>query len=585
MTSPNAIPNTENSSTPTSNIRIDGKLVDSTLEISSILVTREVSRIASAEIVIFDGDPSSQDFAVSSSEDFIPGKKIEIWSGYMSQENVIFKGIIVSHSIQLFEDQPSTLKVLCKHEAVKLTVGRKTAYFYDQSDGDILDRLIRDAGIGRTVESTTPVHKEVVQYYSTDWDFIVTRAEANGMFVYTTDDEIAIKKPVFSVDPAVRVSHGVTILEAEAEMDARTQYKTVQAFAWQHANQDLKQIDARDPKVVSPGNLNTKTLADTIGLDAFQIKHAGPLKDEELQQWANAQWLRSQLSRIRGRVRFQGFDKIQPGDMIELDGLGKRFSGTAFVTGVRHVLDLFNWETDVSFGLDPKWFVQQYDDVLTMEAEGLLPGVRGLQIGIVTKLEGDPEGEERVRVRIPMLENPSGEGVWARVACLDAGENRGTFFRPEINDEVVVGFLHDDPRHPVILGQLNSSQKPAPVQATDDNHEKGIYTRDQLKLVFNDDEKSITIETPGGNSVVLSDQNGSITLSDQNSNKITMDSSGITIESASDLILQAGANIQITSSSNTEISASAQFKANGSAGSEVSAGGNTVIKGAIVQIN
>ena len=74
----------------------------------------------------------------------------------------------------------------------------------------------------------------------------------------------------------------------------------------------------------------------------------------------------------------------------------------------------------------------------------------------------DPDGEHRVRVKLPLVNNAD-DGVWARVASLDAGNDRGFFFRPEIGDEVVVGFFDDDPRRPVMLGMLHSSAKAAPL--------------------------------------------------------------------------------------------------------------------------
>ena len=81
------------------------------------------------------------------------------------------------------------------------------------------------------------------------------------------------------------------------------------------------------------------------------------------------------------------------------------------------------------------------------------------------------------------------EGIWARVASLDAGKERGFFFRPEIGDEVVVGFLDEDPRHAVILGMMSSSALPAPMKGSDDNHEKGYVSRSGMRLTFNDDRR------------------------------------------------------------------------------------------------
>ena len=270
--------------------------------------------------------------------------------------------------------------------------------------------------------------------------------------------------------------------------------------------------------------------------------------------------------------------------MVEIGGAGDRFNGLSYVSGIQHNINAQNWETHLEVGLSPKWFASEHTDVSVQAAHGLLPTVNGLQIGLVTALEGDSQGEDRVQVRIPMID-PNEEGVWARVATLDAGENRGTFFRPEIGDEVVLGFLDDDPRNAIILGMMNSSAKPAPIAATDDNHEKGIITRSEMKLLFDDDKKSIRMETPNGNKMILSDDTGGITLEDENGNKIILDSEGITLESAGNIALKASSGDLTAEATNVTHTASANFKGEGSGGAEVSSSGSTVIKGSIVQIN
>ena len=228
--------------------------------------------------------------------------------------------------------------------------------------------------------------------------------------------------------------------------------------------------------------------------------------------------------------------------------------------------------------------IEHYDNVMAKPSSSLIPGVNGLQIGIVTAVHDDPDGEDRIQVSLPVVD-PDDEGIWARIATLDAGDSRGSFFRPEIGDEVIVGFINDDPRDAVVLGMLNSSANPAPITATEENNEKGFITRDQLKLLFDDDKKSVTIETPNGNKVVLSDDEGSIILEDENGNKMTMDSSGITLESASDLTIKASGEIGIESGTNMTLSAGAQYKAEGSAGAELSSGAIVVVQGSLIQIN
>ena len=186
-------------------------------------------------------------------------------------------------------------------------------------------------------------------------------------------------------------------------------------------------------------------------------------------------------------------------------------------------------------------------------------------------------------VKIPIINNEE-QGIWCRVAALDAGDNRGTFFRPEIEDEVIIGFINEDPNDAIVLGMLHSSAKPAPLKAADDNHQKGIFTRSEMKVLFDDDKKSIAIETPAGKKITLDEDKGSIVIEDENSNVITIDSAGIKMESAGDITIKATGDVKIEGT-NVNVKATAQFKAEGSAGAEMSSAAVAIVKGSIVQIN
>jgi len=167
--------------------------------------------------------------------------------------------------------------------------------------------------------------------------------------------------------------------------------------------------------------------------------------------------------------------------------VGDRFNGNVYITGVSHTISEGNWTVNAQFGLNPQWFSETVD-MHAQPASGLLPAIAGLQVGIVSQLEEDPDGEERILVQIPIINNEE-QGIWCRVAAQDAGENRGFFFRPELGDEVIIGFINEDPNDAVVLGMLHSSAKPAPLAASDDNHEKGIITRSEMKVLFDDDKK------------------------------------------------------------------------------------------------
>ncbi|HYH57069.1 MAG TPA: phage baseplate assembly protein V, partial [Anseongella sp.] len=195
----------------------------------------------------------------------------------------------------------------------------------------------------------------------------------------------------------------------------------------------------------------------------------------------------------------------------------------------------------------------------------------------------DPAGEHRVKVRLPIV-NAAEEGLWMRIATLDAGNERGTFFRPEINDEVIVGFIHNDPNQPVILGMLHSSALPAPVAASNGNPEKGYVSREGIRMLFDDDHKSFTVKTPGGKLITLNDTEGAILIEDENGNRIKMEASGVTVESASSLNLKAAADIKLEAV-NILLSPSSQFGVSAGASEIKAGGGSAEFKSATVKIN
>ena len=565
----------------TQKILVGGSELSHAYSVMNIVVEKEINRIPTARIILLDGNPSSQEFELSNQDLFLPGKEIEIKAGYHSDETTIFKGIVIKHSLKIRTSQ-SFLIVECKDKAVKMTIGRKSKYFYDSKDSDILGEIIGTYGLQNDVEATTVQQKELVQYNVSDWDFCVTRAQANGKVLIVDDGKISVKKPDASQAEVETVSFGATMLDFDAEMDARNQFQKVTSYGWNAADQELLKMEANDPAVSLNGNVSYNDLAAVIGLSNLELKNGGIYPDVALQAWADAKALFNQFSKTRGRVKFQGIPAVKPNTTLKLEGVGDRFNGKVYISAIRHQITEGDWTVDAQFGIDPNWFSETVE-INDAPAAGLLAAVQGLQIGVVTQLENDPDGENRILVRMPIISGDE-QGIWARVSTLDAGKERGSFFLPEIGDEVIVGFINGDPDHPVVLGMMNSSAKPAPLTAKDDNHEKGFTTRSKMKFIFNDDKKSVVLETPAGKKITVDEDAGIIKIEDENSNKMTMDSGGIKIESQGDISIKATGDVKIDGM-NVTITANAQFKASGNAGAEVSTGAIAILKGSMVQIN
>lgn len=591
------LPGNQKTDLVTFTINVNGQAIPTTYQVKLINVLNELNRIPVAKLMIFDGDAAKQDFAISDESTFVPGTPIEILAGYHSDETSIFQGIIINHKLKIRSDGSPLLILECRDKAIMMTIARKNKYFYNQKDGDIAQTIISTYGLQSTIEDTSVLQESVVQYDSTDWDFIISRMESNGKLCFVSGGNITAKKPDLSGSTVMDAVFGATILEFDADIDPQNQYGGITAKTWDFSNQNINSVQAADPNFTENGNLSSTQLSTILGVSEYDVYIGEEIKADELQNWADSRFQIAKLSRCRGRVKFRGYAPLNPFDLINLGGVGDRFNGTVFVSGVRHEIVDGKWTTDVQFGLSNDLFTRS-PNLNSATAADLLPAVQGLQIGIVTKLEGDPDSQFRIQVRLPIVD-PGEDGIWMRVACLDAGNNRGTFFRPEINDEVIVGFVNNDPRHAVVLGMMNSSAKPSPNTPSDQNDVKGYVTRSGMQMTFDDSKKEYILQTPVGKKITVSEQDGIMSLEDENGNYVKMTSSAITINSAADINLTASGGVNINASGDVTIGATninlnpnAAFSLNASASASISApsvsvsgSGTTNISGGVVMIN
>ncbi len=582
----------------TISISSNGAALADSVEVVSVEVSRTANAVPIARIVLNDGNIAQQSFELSGAATFKPGATISISAGYDSTNSVIFEGVVIRHGIKITGANQSRLVIECRDKAVAMTIGRKNANYIDKKDSDIVAALIGTYPLTADVEATTESHKELVQYYCTDWDFMLARAEANGQLVIVVDGTVSVKAPAASSEPVLSVAYGVDLIEFHGDIDARTQYTAVGATGWDLKTQKVVEAESAPVTLNTQGDLTSATLADVVGLARYELHSAVPLTSASLSSWAKAQQVKSGLARLQGRMKFQGSARANVGTLIELAGVGTRFSGNVFVGAVRHEIADGEWITEVSFGLPAQWITER-SDVMAPAASGWLPGVGGLQVGIVKKLDADPEGEQRVQVSVPVMKAATDE-VWARLANFYGSSGFGAFFLPEIGDEVVLGYFNDDPSHPVILGSLYSSKRAPPYALTAENNTKAIVTRSKTKIEFDDDKKVITITTPAKNKIVLSDDAKSILVQDQNNNKVELGTGGITLDSPKDIKITAKGGITIdavgaisisskadvkTTGLNVNNEAQVGFVAKGAASAELSASGQTTVKGAMVMIN
>lgn len=184
------------------------------------------------------------------------------------------------------------------------------------------------------------------------------------------------------------------------------------------------------------------------------------------------------------------------------------------------------------------------EHLLPRSATGLGGHWYGVYPALVMNIS-DPDGQGRIKVSLPWSPDGLGERyeAWARLATFMGGNNRGSWFIPDVNDEVLVSFAAGDPRWPFVLGSLwnGSDSPPESMDGSGNNNLKVLRSRNGVKITLDDQngQEKMIMETPGGQKVTLKDGPGVIEIQDSNGNSIKLESAGITINASAKVNINA----------------------------------------------
>jgi phage baseplate assembly protein V len=196
--------------------------------------------------------------------------------------------------------------------------------------------------------------------------------------------------------------------------------------------------------------------------------------------------------------------------------------------------------------------------------------IYGVVVGIVTNNK-DPQGMARVKVKLPALSDDY-ETQWARLVTPMAGNDRGLYYLPEVNDEVLVAFEDGIIERPFVLGAVwNGKDKPPESNSDGQNNMRTTKSRSGHIIRLDDTaggEKVQIIDKTGNNLMVISSSDNTIHISAN---------SDITIESKTGKLKMSAVGVEITSTTDVKIQANATI--------DIQATGQTSIQGALVKLN
>jgi Rhs element Vgr protein len=546
-------------------VTADGKAIDGS-QLIAVETWSEANRVPRARITLADGNPASKAFPLSESAGFVPGTRIVIAAGYGPKSTTIHSGIVVRHSLKIMPGAKAALVVETADPLVKMTLARNSGVTLQASDKDLIAALLAANGgkVGTNSAGTTP-REAIVQYDASDWDLMLLRAEASGCVVLVEDGTASIVSPASSSEPVLTIEYGDAVVSLEATIDSLSplSQSAAKSRSWSYAEQKTAEGAAASADVTVPGNLDPAKLAGVFSVAPFRQQAGAAVAAAELADWSAARLMRSKLAAVQGSVEFQGSAAAKPGTFVSLAGLGARFNGNAFVASVRHLIRDGRWKTIAGFGMAADSFASLSEGVAAPSAAGLMPPIRGLHTGLVKQVAVDPAGDCRVLVTLPLTGDE--KGVWARLGQFYASKGFGAVFYPEVGDEVVLGFMDEDPANPVILGSLYSRQRaPAPAfPPSEANDLKALVTRSGLVISFDDKDVVLEITTPKGRKIRLDDKSGEVKISDPFNNLVTMtedkvdivSGAALSLTSKTDMTIKAGKNLTVEATGNYELSA------------------------------
>ena len=561
-------------------IKVGGTPLSSDFQVYSVDVIKGVNKLSRATIKIAGGDPKGHSFDESEDRKFEPGSSVSIALGYAEKNEVVYEGIIEKHCLSISEgfqvDPARSLLVLeCVDKAIKLVNTYTNDVYEKKTDSQIFTTLAsKVSGLSKTITTTKVKHDYLPKYNINDWEFIIERAQANGMIVLNSDNKLTVQEPKSkSSSAALTVTNGKATISFEAEINAGSQLGTMELNTYDPYTQKAVKGSSSEPSLGTHGNLSGKKISAVSSPTKNTLYLSQNIQSKEVKELADAYLVKSRTSRMVGNAKVKGVGSVDLGNLIELTGFGARFDGKAFVTRLEHHMRNGEYVTAIGFGVRKEFFNSEKG----INIGQLTRPIEGLHIGEVKQIDKDPKNELRILIDIPTLN--TGKGIWAKLSHFYTTPKGGSFFIPEVKTQVVVSFISNDARFPIILGSLYTKKNDPYVKSINKTNDyKAIVTKNKLTFEFDDKNKIMTMMTSPKNAITIADKDGKsqagkqmkkgLRIEDANGNMIITSSEGIKLISKKDIVITSKKSVSIVGSKGVSIS--------GKSGTGVSAKGNKI---------
>jgi phage protein D/phage baseplate assembly protein gpV len=489
-------------------------------------------------------------------------------------DNSIFRGEITSLEPDYAEGTLVKLTVRAYDRSHRLHRGANTKAYVNMSDSEIAQQIAQTLSLQADVDSSSIIHKHVYQDGQTHIEFLRERAKRIGYEVYVRDRTLYFKKSDATPQQTITLEWGQQLRSLKPVLSLINQVNEVQVKGWDPASKREivgRATESHAQPQIGEAHTGAQTAQSAFGEASELGISALAMNQAEADKLAQAILDKHTGAFAQAEGSCYGQPDLKAGCLVDLKSLGTRFNGKYLVTSVTH-----EWDTRHDYVT--RFTVHGRRGETMRELLGAAPSAarRWFAMTAIVTNNNDPDELCRVKVKFPWLDDDT-ESTWARVAAPGAGDSRGLYCLPEVNDEVLVVFEEGDIGRPIVVsGIWNGVDKPpvaiGDVQQSGKVVQRVFYSRKGHKIVIHEESPaSITIETAGGHQVILNDDDGLIHLKSKGGQEIKVDDNGsqVAIKGTGELKIETSANVTIKASGNMNLEAS----------------GMMTIKGATIQLN
>jgi len=496
-------------------------------------------------------------------------------------EALEFDGLVTKVHLENSIDSVEQVVIEAHSPTIIMDQNRTKRFFLEQTPSDIV-RLVTGQyqvtvdSIPSDLGSSSPF---TVQYLETDYELTRRYGTQAGYFVFYDGKKLRMAKATGS--NAVSLRFRVNLGSFTAGLG--TAALGFEAYAWNYNEKKL--VSSEKPPSQAPSPAGIAAASSRASKGTFVSSALGGIRSANDMSTVDKHLETEQAAALARMISCTGesiVPSISVGQAVSIESMGE-LDGQYYVTCVSHNLD-DSGKYSNKFTCIPMDVAhpQKYSRPRSAEIEN----------AVVTDTN-DPEGLGRVKVFFPWQAEDTG---WLRLLVLHAGDSRGWFVVPEIDDEVLVAFEHGNFNRPFVLGSVwNGTDMPPAESQSDANDVKMFQTRGGHLLLFDDKDGSETLklmQKDGQNSLVM--ELGGPSISIESEGDITIKGKTISLETTSgDVKINSGGKSSIEASGDLELKGGMNFKAEGAVNAEIKAGAQAKleggamveIKGAIVKIN